>query len=517
MKQLSLPQSIHDHAKLNSEKSAVESASLSLSYGELSILSHRVCTSLLEHGVALGDRVGIFVEHLAWAYPALSGTLQAGAVYVPLNSEFPDSRLAEMASDAGLSAILCESSLLARAQEMSTQGDAVIILLDREQASVQTTPQVLALSAVTSAPIHTSQPEDLAYIMYTSGTTGKPKGVTISHGAVSSFIGWSMDHFQLCAEDRFSQHSRLSFDLSIFDMFSCFCSGGTLCPIEIKVDLAFPGNFLRKNRITIMLCVPGVIGMMDRAQQLSLDYSGSLRHLLVCGEALPPSYAQRWLETQPTILLHNLYGPTEATVACSAHLVQATDVSGNPESISIGQATRDTELFLLSDDLKQEVATGQVGKLMLGGAQLSHGYWQRPDLNEKAFCTHPINQIRLYDSGDLAKVNENGQLLWMGRADQQVNINGYRVELMEIEGHANASGLFSECAIVAHGTPLSLYAVFSHQEELDSQSLFEKLKKELSQQLPEYMVPRQFHVMDALPRNNNGKINRKAVLKILDA
>jgi acyl-coenzyme A synthetase/AMP-(fatty) acid ligase len=195
--------------------------------------------------------------------------------------------------------------------------------------------------------------------------------------------------------------------------------------------------------------------------------------------------------------------------------VQKFDIHDDSESIPIGKPTHATQLTLLSEDLKRIVKKGEVGKLMLGGAQLSHGYWKRPDLNENVFHAHPISKERLYDSGDLAKVDEKGQLLWMGRADQQVNINGYRVELMEIEGHANTTGLFSECAIVATGSPLTLHAIVSLREKVEPSDLLKKLNEKLTQVLPTYMLIQNLHIMESLPRNTNGKIDRKTALEAI--
>jgi amino acid adenylation domain-containing protein len=511
-KVLNFPQRIHQHAIQQPKKLAIHSANKKLNYTEFSNLItaiHQKIKSITEQT----SRIGVLVNDLVWAYPSIMAILQSNSVYVPLNHEFPNHRLKDIVEDADIDIILCQTSSMQRAHEL-LDGHPSPFAIDIQNIQEIGTkfPPTLSINQTSNI-----QDKQLAYMMYTSGTTGKPKGVPIHYAALSSFISWAINKFELNSEDRFTQHSRLSFDLSIFDIFATFAVGGTLYPIENKIDLAFPGAFLKKHQISICLCVPGVIRTMDKAQQLKNKFSSHLRHLLVCGEALPPSSAKLWIQKQPDTPLHNLYGPTEATIACSHQKVDRHHIESSSESIPIGTPTQGTQLYILDQELTKELPIGEVGKLMIGGIQLSQGYWKKHQLNLQVFKQHPTSGCRIYDSGDLAKVSPQGHLLWMGRADQQVNINGYRIELMEIEGHVNSMNLFQECVVIAHGEPLELKLVVSGVTHASKSKLLKDVRDHLSKHLPEYMIPEQIECLEKLPRNSNGKIDRKKIISTLNS
>ena len=513
---------LHDpidfYAQRQSARLAVESPRQNFTYGELLALQNAIACALQGAGLGPQARIGVFVEDLAWAYPAIVGAFKIGSIYVPLNADFPDQRLRDIAEDADLGVICCQDKCLERAKGLAKNLPLCrFLILDAPNpCDAQINAESSVLYPVFHAVPYPEQRDnqDIAYLMYTSGTTGKPKGVMVPHKAVVAFLKWALAQFKLGPEDRFSQHSRLSFDLSIFDIFAAFFCGGTLVPIERKADLAFPGNFLIQNKISICLSVPGVLGMMDRAGQLKQDFKVHLRYYLVCGEALSPAHAARWIETQTQIPLYNLYGPTEATVACSYQWVTAHDIGQGAESISIGRAMTGSELLVLKDDFKTPCAEGEVGHLMLAGQQLSLGYWHREDLTQAVFIPHPNGREWMYKSGDLAKQDAEGRFHWMGRADQQVNINGYRVELMEIEALISKMPEFSDCAVVAWGKPLALQciAVVHGAMEPYTTDLLHRIAEHCGHYLPDYMIPRKLMLKVCLPRNANGKIDRKALV-----
>ena len=489
------------------EAPAVASNDCSYTFRELGDRWGQVDAEL--KGLSPQDRVGIFVDHLALAYPCYLASMGRRSCFVPLNPEFPDQRLADILKDSDPSVLVVSRGLRERL-------DAIL----KKSLKGKLSPQIVEVSTDTPKentpqPLE-GKPDDLAYLMFTSGTTGRPKGVMVSQHNLRSFIDWASKTYDISPQDRLSQHSRVSFDLSIFDIFAALSHGACLYPIESKMDLAFPGNFISKHRISICLAVPGVIGTMERAGQLeNLNFSSHLRHLLVCGEALSPSLAQAWLNHQE-VPLHNLYGPTEATVACTHQPVTQDELKGNRASISIGVPTTDTRIVILHPTTGEELPTGEVGALHLAGDQLGPGYWRNPDQTKKVFIKSKNDQTIIYNTGDLAIIEDDGKLYWMGRQDQQVNILGYRVELPEIEGHIARSSELDPFAIVAMGEPLSIHLVISQRDlEDDGKDQLRDLQKNLEEVLPSYMWPTSLHALDELPRNSNGKIDRKAIVEKL--
>lgn len=463
-----------------------------------------IAGSLQNLNTLKGDRVGIMCANYHYVYSSILGALAVGACYVPLNTDFPLERLVKIISHAQIKTVCCDKAgldCLRGLKKISKELNLNAIEVDRPKA----------IAHQFSPPDMSSQ--DLAYIMYTSGTTGDPKGVMISHANVTAFLNWAIPRLDLNQKDVFSHHSRISFDLSVFDIFACFYSGGTICPIEKPMDLAFPTNFIKQNKISVMLSVPSVIGMMIKAGQLTTGgLDQSLRVYLVCGEALRPEYAKEWIKAYPNIPLYNIYGPTEATIACTEYLVLAEDIEKN--CVPIGKPITESDLHILCKHhgTWEPVATGEIGELFISGQQLSKGYWRNKQQTEKVFLEHFSNKNeKMYRSGDLAKYDEKGRILWMGRADQQVQVQGYRVELSEIENALSQFENILECAVIfddrADG---SIIAVITIQPDCHRPNL-SSIQKYCRQKLPEYMCPKKLTILDNLPKNSNGKIDRNAL------
>jgi amino acid adenylation domain-containing protein len=490
---------------------AVSSKDCSYSYQELgqrwADLSHRLGK------LPPQTRVGIFVEHLGLAYPAYLATLGLRCCFIPLNPDFPDQRLADIIEDGSPAVMIVEEHLSDRLEKISATSKTLEHSPKIITTSLQLPKAEFSMPALGNG-------DDLAYLMFTSGTTGRPKGVMVTQNNLLSFIDWASKEYSIGPKDRLSQHSRVSFDLSIFDIFGALGNGACLCPIESKMDLAFPGNFLASNQISICLAVPGVIGTMERAGQLkNLDLSLHLRHLLVCGEALSPSLAKTWITHQANIPLHNLYGPTEATVACTHHKVEPADFTGDQSSISIGQSTTDTKVLILDPITGTESPEGVVGALHLAGDQLGPGYWKNSEQTKKVFLDGgDLFSSTIYNTGDLALRDSDGQLYWMGRQDQQVNIMGYRVELPEIEGHIARCSSLDPFAVIATGDPMGINLVITSRDlKSDPAEQLKALQQELGKVLPSYMWPTSLLAMEELPRNSNGKIDRKAIAAHFEA
>ena len=299
---------------------------------------------------------------------------------------------------------------------------------------------------------------DPAHILFTSGSTGMPKGVVITHSNVIAFVTWALEHFGIDHTDRFSGHTPFHFDLSTFDIFGTFAAGAELHLVPPAVALLPPKlvEFIRNSQLTQWFSVPSVLNYIAKFNALRQNDFPSLRRVLWCGEVLPTPALVYWMKHLPHVRFTNLYGPTEATIASSYYDVPACPQDPR-ESIPIGRACGGEELLVLDEDL-DPVLPGHMGNLYIGGAGLSPGYWRDPEKTASVFLPDPRNPARtgisnqnprLYRTGDLAWEDEAGCVYFVGRTDTQIKSRGYRIELGEIETALNSFDALQECAIVA--------------------------------------------------------------------
>jgi len=354
--------------------------------------------------------------------------------------------------------------------------------------------------------------EDGSHILFTSGSTGVPKGVVITHSNVVAFVGWALKHFGIDHTDRFSGHTPFHFDLSTFDIFGALTAGAQLHLVPPEAALVPPKlvEFIRKSELTQWFSVPSVLNYLAKFDALKGNDLPSLRRVLWCGEVLPTPALIYWMEHLPHIPFTNLYGPTEATIASSYY-----DVTVCPQdpkaAIPIGKACDGEELLVLDDKL-QPLPVLELGDLYIAGAGLSPGYWRDPAKTAGAFLRDPRDgrSGRLYRTGDLAWLDEDGLVYFVGRADTQIKVRGYRIELGEIETALNSVGTLQECAVVAiqtdnfGGWMICCAYVAREAAEVTTNNLREHLKR----LVPNYMFPVRWMPYEALPKNANGKIDR---------
>jgi amino acid adenylation domain-containing protein len=538
---------IEHFASLTPGHPAIDDGINAYSYAQLCRGMNAAAAALKSLGLVKGDRVGILIDNGILAYASVLGALRAGGCYVALNPSLPPTRLHGIIADAEPRVLVVSEEYLELLARVLSSDSAVVnnfyVLVLHERESAPVAPESLT-SRVKG--LHFLNPfcegntalvsvlcdgDDLAYLMYTSGSTGRPKGVMVSRENVMTFVRWAQSYFSFTPADRFSGHSRLSFDLSVFDMFCAFHAGATLCPITKPEEISFPASFMERQKITVWFSVPSVLRQMLAAGDLTKGrFSKHLRHVIFCGEALLPSQAQAWQETHPDIPLFNLYGPTEATVACSYFRVPGKGLPDSLGSVPIGDACDGTELFLIDDD-NRLVAAGEAGRLIVGGAQVAKGYWKNLELTEKVFFSHPLRPGTLaYDTGDLARLDDNFGFVWLGRKDEQVKIHGHRVELGEIENallrgtdgtpHGFAVEAVALLTSEPHSKIIAVVAPKAAPHAMLHPTEAAKIKAALMTQclalLPAYMVPADILLADELAKNANGKICRKTIQQMHD-
>jgi amino acid adenylation domain-containing protein len=509
-----------------SERPAVYAEGRTLSYHELHGLATRIAATIQAHSeYSQVPLTAVFGYRSPMAFAGVLGALLAGNGYVPLNRTFPTERTEVMFERSECRSIIVDTGSLPQLGKLLDRADQplLVILPDEPEARAyrEQWPRHtffgsgdLCSSGSWREPIAT--PDAIAYLLFTSGSTGIPKGVMVAHQNVTSYLDYMVDRYQITEQDRMSQMFDLTFDLSAFDMFMAWERGAYVCCPSQKT-LIKPGKFVRDMELTVWFSVPSTVAFMKQLGMLKPRQYESLRLSLFCGEPLPVSSATAWLETAPNSILENLYGPTELTISCTLYRWDQVRSPGESELeiVPIGYPHPGMSV-LVADQNLNEVAPGEEGELLMNGPQMSLGYWNDAEKTATAFVIPPGKSDVYYRTGDrVRRPIGNRPLTHLGRTDFQVKVLGHRVELGEIEAVVRKiSGLDG---VIAVGWPVRSSGcggieVFLEGEVQDK----DLLRNAVASALPEYMVPRRFHCMDRLPRNVNDKFDRKAMLKSLE-
>ncbi len=507
---------VTEQAQKQPDAPAITLKNETLTYTQLDKRSSRIAALLMQHGCQKGDRVGLLMNKDITAICAIIGVLKAGGAYVPLDPSSPASRLEHMLLSAEPPIILAAGKVDKIVSEIYASGksSAGIGLLDEAADKVESDKVMFRSADVASALEKISAevtPEDLAYILFTSGSTGVPKGVAITHSNVAHFVEWAVDYFGMDASDKTSGFFPLHFDLSVFDIFCSFAAGAHLHIVPAEATL-LPNKlaaFMRDSELTQWFSVPSILNYMAKFDVVKQDDMPKLKRLLWCGEVFPTPPLIYWMKKLPHVAFTNLYGPTEATIASSYYTLPRVPAA-ETDPVPIGIPCAGEELVIMNGDLK-EVPRGETGDLYIKGVGLSPGYWRDKDKTAAAFLTDPQTGERIYKTGDLAYLGDDNLIYFLGRADSQIKSRGYRIELGEIETALNALRDLREVAVVAvdsggfeGATICCAYAAVDSKDVEPKQ-----VRKELQKNLPSYMIPTEWMVLDVLPKNVNGKIDRK--------
>jgi amino acid adenylation domain-containing protein len=491
-----------------------------VTYGELEQVSTRLARLLLDSGCGRGDRVALLLPKSPLAVVAMHAALKAGCAFVPLDVGSPAPRLRGML-DAAEPALLLTTDRFAAVVDDAAPAAAVGSLGRPFQGErVRTSFSLDDVAAASAEPVgRHGRDDDMSHILFTSGSTGVPKGVVVTHRCVVHFVEWARRHFALAPDDRLSGHSPFHFDLSTFDVFGALSAGAELhlVPPEANLLAASLVSFMRESRLTQWFSVPSAMTQIAAGGVLPHGALPDLRRVIWCGDVLPATTLAHWMERLPHATFTNLYGPTETTIASSYFTVREPPASAI-EQIPIGDALPGEELLLLDERL-EPAGADDVGDLYIGGAGLSPGYWRNPESTRAAFLEDPrFRGGRIYRTGDLARRGADGLLTFMGRSDSQVKSRGHRIELGEIEAALGGVAGLADYAVVGvrtngfESTAICCAYVVRPDADVDPAGI----NRELRGLLPGYMLPSRWRRLDALPRNANGKTDRPALRMLFD-
>ena len=516
-----LQQGVTAQAEAHPDAVALAFHDVRLTYAALEQASNRMARLLADAGCRRGDRVGLLAPKSPLAIVAMLGALKADTIYVPMDPAEPADKLARVLEVSDCRCILAAGAVTenlrnalasARLQQWPTLG----WLGENAPAGIDPTPAftVRDLSGYPATlPASVSGGADVAQILFTSGSTGIPKGVMITHASVVHFLRWASAYFGITRSDRVSQHPPLRFDVSTFDIFGALWAGAELhlVPPELNLLPHKLAQFIRDAGLTQWFSVPSVLNLMANFDVVRQGDFPALRRVLFAGEPIPTPTLIYWMRRLPHARFSNLYGPTETTISSSYYTLPncPTDECAR---IPIGTACDGEELLLLDEQL-QPVASGEIGELYIRGVGVSPGYWRDSERTGAVFLPYAGYSgapDRIYKTGDLARRGPDGLFYFVGRADSQIKSRGYRIELGEIETALHSLPGLRESAVVAiqshgfEGWLICCAYVPAPGDEVSTTGL----RRALAKLVPGYMLPARWMRYDTLPKNVNGKVDR---------
>ena len=468
----------------NPQKTALIFQEKKFSFGELNEISNQLGVYLRStHNIKSDDLIAVKLERSEWLIISLLGILKSGAAYVPIDPDFPQERIDFILNDSQCKTLIDEEA----------------IKLFLSQKNKYDTKNISSINTT----------NDLAYVLYTSGTTGNPKGCMLEHKSVVNRISWQWHQFNYTTNDVILQKTTYTFDVSVWEIFIPLCFGAALVLCG-KDDIASPQKILHlieKHNITCVHFVPSMlavfISMLWKENDVEKKLS-SLTNVISSGEILSTDVVKKWYEKTNTPL-HNLYGPTEAAIDVSFYTTQKNDAQ-----IPIGKAIWNTQLYVL-DDEQNFLAENEVGEICIAGIGLARGYLNNTDLTAEKFITK--NGVRLYKTGDIGKFLSDGNLYFLGRKDEQIKFNGYRIELNEISKTLESTDFIEQAVCLPIVVDEKVKRLIAFVKMKSQENFSEKeIKNQLQKKLPAYMIPSEIVAVQAFPHTGGLKIDKKKLL-----
>ncbi|HTC48195.1 MAG TPA: amino acid adenylation domain-containing protein [Candidatus Aquilonibacter sp.] len=503
------------------EKPAVWARGRSITYRELDERSNQLAHLLVQSGVRKGDRVGLFFPKSVESVISMFAILKAGGVYIPLDPQSPVDRVGYIIGNCGIRVLITQDEKRRALDSVVRESlDRCVIVDQARESGIGT--GVLPWSALqeypsSHPPVVTLTETDLAYILYTSGSTGRPKGVMLTHQNALTFVEWCAEKFHVTHEDHLSNHAPLHFDLSVFDVYNTIEAGATVYLVTEEIAL-FPTTlqkFMETHQISIWYSVPSALVLLLLHADLKAERLPHLRTILFAGEVFPMKYLKQLAELLPAVELDNLYGPTETNV-CTYYRVERDRLAGM-DKLPIGIACENTEVFAVDDQDEIVTEPGQSGELYVRGPSVTYGYWGDEEKTKKMVVPNRFQSNfdeKIYRTGDLVTLAEDGNYYFVGRRDSMIKSRGYRIELGEIESALLSHPGVREAAAIPIPDEVvgnRIKAIIALHEADAFQAA--ALQQHCATRIPKYMIPELIEFRESLPKTSTGKIDRVSLVR----
>lgn len=471
-------------------------------YSDINSKANDICESLKALQIKPQTYIGLMMNRGLEAIIAILGMMKNRCVYVPIDLQLPNDRINYMLDKSSVNEVICDDFGVEKLNDLNEESLYKIL----HYQELEKNCKVLTDNSPRNK-------DDELYLMYTSGSTGYPKGITINNENISPFMEWNLDYFNFTKQDHIIQYHNLSFDFSVWEIFEALLSGAVLHVVDdsISVDIHSFLEYMSRNKMTVLNVTPTQFRfMLQYLIMINSDAFSSLKTLVLGGEALSSSLVKDAIKVLPQdCKVYNEYGPTEATISSSIFLY-CSDEKRDCPSIPIGMPTANTDYYVLNDDL-EPVLSGCKGELYIGGPGVAKGYYQNPDKTKHLFKYFETLNQTLYKTGDIVQLLEDNHLLFIGRNDSQIKLRGYRIELGEIEnavseinGIDNNVVLLKENLIHHFEYLIAFVTVKENAFNLNEAII----KKELKKKLPEYMIPQHIVTVEQFPMTPNGKVDK---------
>lgn len=518
MELFTLTDIIKNSADLYPNNEAFKCGDTSVSYKQLDVKTSQLAKCLVDSGIKKGDRVGIYLNRCIETVIAIYGILKAGAAYVPLDFTAPHQRTRFLINNCGIEFLVTSNK---QKRKITALLDGSLSLKEIIGLSQDMPVKTLSWDFVFNINLKNYRAtkiveDDLAYVMFTSGSTGAPKGIMHTHRSGLNYAKLSADLYRVNPNDRVGNHAPINFDISTFGYFSAPLAGASTVIItdahtKFPVSLA---NLMAQEKLTIWYSVPLALVQMLLSGALDKINLNSLKWVLFGGEVFGLKYLKQFLEKWPNATFSNVYGPAEVN-QCTYH--NFNSLSKINSYLPIGKVWDNTEFKILDEDDK-EVVKGAQGQLVIRSGTMMKGYWNNQDLTQASLYTETIApklNHAYYRTGDLVRLNENGELLFLGRKDNQIKLRGFRIEIDEIENTLLKHNGVVEVAVMLQNIDEEKVLIATLLIDENSNTTTEDLMKHCKNNLPVYAVPSRILVLKSFPRTSSGKVNKNEIEKTI--
>lgn len=504
-----LQQYFSESARRFPDKLAIRCDRDGISYADAEALTNGLARALAAAGVQRGSFVPFFMAKSVRSVLSILGALKADCAYVPIDIGSPAQRMLAILKATNAKVLLVDAESKARLESLLTPDERPHLINLSDFTPADTSPLVYRNISI-----------DVAYVLFTSGSTGIPKGVMVHHKAVIDYIECCVETYDLTERDVMANHSPFHFDVSMFDLYTAFKVGATVHLMYDELNAVIPliAKWLSENEITTLFCVPSVLTLLLKSRRLKPGAFPKLRHVICAGEVLPPDVLRAWMLMYPHVQFANMYGPTEITVTCSYHIFKEPPPEG-ATTVPIGIPRPNMEMLVRLENGRLSQEPGARGELLVRGEAVAYGYLGDETKTRNAFIQNPENTRfydRLYKTGDLVEIAPDGAFMFLGRIDDQIKHMGYRIELGEIEAAmVSLEQVVEGVAVYGKGiddVDTQIGALLSLRAGADLTTIRDLLKE----RLPSYMVPTRIVLhADEFPRTSSGKYDRKVAARIV--